>query len=427
MERIFADFTGDLGPVKPMHAVNNGPLKVGLMSRVGNFEDFCAAGIPYVRNHDASLSSCYGGEHAVDVHAIFPDFDADENDPASYDFCITDALMETTVASGAEVFYRLGTKIEHLPRHYGTLPPKDYAKWARICEHIIRHYTEGWADGFNYKITYWEIWNEPDMNEETWGGTREEYFEFYSVAATHLKACFPHLKFGGPALSSSRIWPIRFLEYIKERRAPLDFFSWHVYGCTIEKFIERTAYIRQILVDAGFESVESICNEWNYIEGWSGDDFIRSTEVIRDIRGAAFTAAFMLWAQSSSIDMLMYYDARPSAYNGLFDYYTCRKLKGYYPFYMFNVLYRLGTACPAEASEGLYAAAAKSEDGCALMAANFSEESREVTFEAVGGAARYEIILLSENYDAEVIGHFRPGKSIYLPAMSVVLLRGIKE
>ena len=49
-------------------------------------------------------------------------------------------------------------------------PPKDYAKWARICEHIITHYTEGWADGFNYKITYWEIWNEPE-NIQMWQGT----------------------------------------------------------------------------------------------------------------------------------------------------------------------------------------------------------------------------------------------------------------
>ncbi|MBR6556436.1 MAG: hypothetical protein IKT60_03295 [Clostridia bacterium] len=427
MDRIFADFTAECGPVKPMHAVNNGPLKVGQMNRIGNFEDYCAAGFPYARNHDAALSGKYGGEHAVDVHFIFPDFDADETDPASYDFCITDALMADTVSSGTEVFYRLGTKIEHWPRHYGTLPPKDYAKWARIAEHIIRHYTEGWADGFHYKITYWEIWNEPDMNDETWAGTREEFFAFFAVAAKHLKACFPHLKFGGPALSSSRIWPLRMLTYLKEQNCPLDFFSWHVYAPDMQKFIERAEFIRDLLADNGFGEVENICNEWNYIEGWSGEEYIRSMDAIHGLRGSAFSAAVMLWSQYSPIDMLMYYDLRPCEFNGLFDFYTYRKLKGYYPFYMFNVLYRLGTACPVETSEGLYAVAAKGEDGCALMATNFSEESREFTFEAVGGTARYEIILLSENYDAEVIGHFRPGKSIYLPAMSTVLLRGIKE
>ena len=40
------------------------------------------------------------------------------------------------------------------------------------------HHNEGWADGFNYGIEYWEIWNEPDFdkddasNKRTWGGTK---------------------------------------------------------------------------------------------------------------------------------------------------------------------------------------------------------------------------------------------------------------
>ena len=63
-------------------------------------------------------------------------------------------------------------------------------KWAEICEHIIRHYNEGWADGFYYNIEYWEIWNEPD-NSQMWTGTPEEFYELYRVAANHLKSCFP--------------------------------------------------------------------------------------------------------------------------------------------------------------------------------------------------------------------------------------------
>ena len=45
--------------------------------------------------------------------------------------------------------------------------PKDFKKWAVICEHIIRHYTEGWADGFFYDMPYWEIWNEPDLDSDS--------------------------------------------------------------------------------------------------------------------------------------------------------------------------------------------------------------------------------------------------------------------
>lgn len=106
------------------------------------------------------------------------------------------------------VFYRLGSKIEHGVKKYNTLPPADFHKWARVCEHIIAHYTEGWADGFNYDISYWEIWNEPDLYPDdsqvktTWGGSAKQFYELYTIAAEHLKARFPHLKIGGPALAS---------------------------------------------------------------------------------------------------------------------------------------------------------------------------------------------------------------------------------
>ena len=56
------------------------------------------------------------------------------------------------------------------------------------------------------------------------------------------------------------------------------------------------------------------------------------------MKGAAFTAAVMCAAQNSPVDMLMYYDARPCVFNGLFDFYTYDKLKTYYVFKMFKYL-----------------------------------------------------------------------------------------
>ena len=34
-------------------------------------------------------------------------------------------------------------------------------------EHIIRHYTEGWADGMHRDMQYWDIWNQPDLDDDT--------------------------------------------------------------------------------------------------------------------------------------------------------------------------------------------------------------------------------------------------------------------
>ena len=95
MNMVRVQFDEVVGKVKPMHAVNNGPTKPiekpTAMAR-SNFWQYKEAGIPYARNHDASFCSAYGGEHTVDVHAIFPNFDADVNDPASYDFMLTDKI-----------------------------------------------------------------------------------------------------------------------------------------------------------------------------------------------------------------------------------------------------------------------------------------------------------------------------------------------
>ena len=235
MENIKVDFSINTGKVKPMHAVNNGPVyKFTTDQRITNIDAFKEAAIPYARTHDAAFCSAYGGEHIVDILAIFPDFDKDPTDPESYDFTLTDEYLKVMIYAGVKPFYRLGSKIEHWPKKYGTLPPKDFHKWAVICEHIIRHYTEGWADGFDYDIEYWEIWNEPDgapddadyVDKKCWGGTMQQFFEFFDIAAKHLKKCFPDKKIGGPAtVYPITDWCKNFLAYLKEHNTPLDFYS----------------------------------------------------------------------------------------------------------------------------------------------------------------------------------------------------------
>ena len=92
--------------------------------------------------------------------------------------------------------YRLGVTIEWGSKKYSCNPPQDFAKWARICEHIIMHYNKGWANGFEYGIDYWEIWNEPE-NPPMWTGTKEQFLELYKVSSKYLKEKFPEIKIGG--------------------------------------------------------------------------------------------------------------------------------------------------------------------------------------------------------------------------------------
>ena len=346
-----------LGKIKPMNAVNNGPIK-GSRGR-STIELWKAASIPYARNHDASFCANYGGEHIVDVHAIFPDFSKDPNDPVFYDFTLTDEYLQRIQDAGTKVCYRLGSKIEHEVKKYGTRIPPDFKKWAVICEHIIRHYTEGWADGFKWDIEYWEIWNEPDLppgenGSPTWSGTEEQFFDLYRVAATHLKKCFPNLKIGGPAVAFIyNPWCNRFLAAMTAggKRVPLDFFSWHVYARDSRIVKMQVIDVRRLLDKFGYTKTESILNEWNYVRGWSGDQFNYSIQTIIGLKGAAYAASVMCAGQDTPVDMLMYYDARPSVFNGMFGFYNYEPLKTYYVFLAWSKLAKLGRQIPVDTQE----------------------------------------------------------------------------
>jgi len=368
-------------PVKIMHAVNGGPIvgPAGGDQKRGNFRTWQAARIPFGRTHDV-INNVSGGAHTCDISAVFPDFDADENDPKNYDFVFTDHYLDSMRRAGTEPFFRLGQTIEHGPKKYGVLPPKDFAKWARICEHVIRHYNEGWGWGLDtahttrnvawsnqYGVVYWEIWNEPDLDlcddpndlpkgPRCWGGTVTNFFRFYETAAKHLKGKFPALKIGGPAICGSRDFGARFIRYCRDNAVPLDFCSWHAYAREPANIVDCARFWRKTLDANGFAKTESILNEWNYVKGWS-DDFVYSLEVECgrfNQKCAAFIAGAMVDCQYAPVDMLMFYDARPGGMNALFDKTTAWPMKGYYPFYAWSKLHALGThlGCALEEKRG---------------------------------------------------------------------------
>ena len=386
--QVVVDANEVVGKIKVMNAVNNGPAAAGSTQIKGNALAYKQAEFSYARLHDAPIA--WKWAHTVDVSCVFPDFSADENDPKSYDFTLTDKLLKEIYASGTKVFYRLGQSIEHWPKKYGVNPPANYKKWARICEHIIRHYNEGWADGFNYNIEYWEIWNEPDYGTRyegytkeksaCWTGTEEEFFRFYETAANHLNKCFPHLKIGGPALASNMEWADRFLAYISKHKVELDFFSYHCYFGKLEKAINRTNIVKSLLDKYGYSNSEMIFNEWNYLANWN-EEFVHTLEVVNSYKGAAYAAAVMQTFQDSPVHMMMYYDARPgTGFNGLFDLYTNKTRHQYYSLYSWTKLRKLGTQVKTSVGElkDVFATAAKSEDGRLALLVTYYTDDRNI-------------------------------------------------
>lgn len=434
METVRIDFSVPQGKVKPLHCVNNGPW--GSRGN-GNSISYGEAGIPYARNHDAAFCASYGGHRSVDVAFIFPNFDADANAPESYDFACTDKYVAETYAVGTKMFYRLGSKIEHGIKKYNTIPPTDYMKWAEICEHIIRHYTEGWNNGFKYDMEYWEIWNEPDGHAACWQGSDEQFFQFFITVAHHLKTKFPHLKIGGPAVSHGTMeWNEKFLKRISDIngvRTPLDFFSWHGYTSNPETYSVDARHIRAILDKTGYPEAESILNEWNYVSGWSGEEWEKTVHAISSVKGAAFNASAMCVAQREDIDMLMYYDARPrTVFNGMFGIMGDPK-KGYYPFKMFNTLYKMGNSVKVSVDTGITgrkinAVAAKDENrNACVMVTYFSDEdaakAENAAIELAGFAGKNGVLanmyILDGERNAELFRTEKSYAEVYTPIIKM--------
>ena len=410
---IKIDFNESVGKIKPMNGVNNGPTPPCVRG-MSNFDLYKAANIPFARLHDSAFCTYYGWEFSVDVHRIFRNFDADETIPASYDFEETDKYLKTITDSGTEVFYRLGTNIEH-DKKCGTIPPKDFNKWARICEHIIAHYVEGWASGFNYDIRYWEIWNEPDCGgpdgpNPCWQGTYPQFGEFFCIAAKHLKSRFPSLKIGGPAFAwiLAKYEPTgvnppveQILSIMRDKGVKLDFMAYHCYHDTVEFFVEAADTAAAIFDKYGYGDCEIFLDEWNYVKGWTGDEWIYSMKTIQGKKGASFTAAVMFALQrKSNVDGLMYYDARPGTnMNGMFDQFF-EPLPAYYAISSFGELLALGDCASSTDEKDIYVCAAKGENGKEILVTYYNDddtsEPKSVDFGVKGADGEAEVYYLGD-------------------------------
>ena len=454
-EGVKVDFTASGGRMRALHGVNNCPIRVvhpnGWSSAPQGQAEFRRAGIPYCRLHDTG--GAFGGARFVDIPNVFPNFDADETDPGNYDFAFTDGLLKPLVAAGTVPFYRLGVTIECDSglKAYNIHPPKDYAKWARICEHVIRHYNEGWANGFRWNLRYWEIWNEPDGHGNMWKGTRRQFFELYRVAANHLKRTFPDIRIGGYGSvgfysfddPGNRVWGVKsgydsgkyaeeFLDYVTApaTRAPLDFFSWHIYirkGFGPERIAVWDAHLRDLLNARGLRDTESILDEWNLVadvnvDGHKGIDW----DALKEIRGAVGVAAVLSVLQRSGVSLAMYYDAEPTRkYCGLFYYPSERTTPSYESFVAFNELYRLGGAVACGSGiPGVFVTAATDGTRQSFYVVNTSEaETRTFTPEVKGAKDAFDVRILDGAHPKLTPnGTWSVGTPLTLPPQTLLLL-----
>ena len=326
LRKITVDAATTIGTLRSLQGVNGAPGPGGhkpenftfggwnMRDDVDASPGYRLARIDLVRTHDgygpgdidAKFESATAPGGALisaqrDVFTLFPDPNADPDNPASYRFGPTDKLIASIVKIGAQVIFRLGRSEGADPT-----PPPNFDRYAAIAKHIVLHYNRGWANGYHYGIRYWEVWNEPDLGKLFWSGTEQQYFDLYSKIARAVKAADGHALVGGPAIAKPNDdTPYRdeLMRQTHAARVPLDFYSWHWYATDSNDprdFNRIARQLRMRLDRYGLTKTASFLTEWNY--GLSDPP---PSPLVR----ASFITSALIYMQDAPIDAATLYRA----------------------------------------------------------------------------------------------------------------------
>lgn len=366
------------GPkVRPLHGVNlAAPIVNAKISRIVS-DDLARLNIPLTRLHDAPLDN--PGMRLVDVPCIFPNLNADPDDPSNYYFEQTDDYIRNALDYGTRIMYRLGTSIEHSARHYWTRPPADPERWCKICLRIVEHYPQ---------IEYWEIGNEADEEiPQLWDGTWKEFIDLYVNTSRFIKGRFPHLKVGGPSMARLNNhegqYVREFLSACRDRQAPLDFFTWHQYSDKPQKIIAAPREVKKLLDEHDFDRAELHLSEWHYHPGWGSDATLERArgvyEQMLGVDAAVYLGAVLLGWQDTPITMGQYYTGSCLQGYALFEPGGLRTA-GYYAMEQFSRLTQLEKGWQLACSdENTWAAGAIMGNRALVMVCSFKTPQNDVT------------------------------------------------
>ena len=326
------DVRGDGEPLEHFWSVGVGAGRVGEAMRAGWLEQFAM-----VREH------C--GYKYIRMHALFNDdmfvYKRRYKDNP-YNFQYIDEVYDRLLDMGAKPFVELsffprdiaakGSKTQFWYKAYFTPDVNKYPRWAELVKATLRHWIERYGIE-EVSSWYFEVWNEPDLTDGFFDGTRDEYFELYRITALAVKEVDARLRVGGPATSNfvadtrhdgpvqdyslSKTWPretvnqqqwkgpwIReFLEFCEKEGLPLDFLSSHPYpmDASLEpdeggyvrtyRYIHATrddlTWLRSALEGSAFKDRPIFVTEWNVSS--------KGRDLLHDILppGATVIKAFM--------------------------------------------------------------------------------------------------------------------------------------
>ena len=435
---VEVDFGAETGRIRPeLHSSGFGPTICSQTAQ--DLADVKAMGFASARTHDWALIN--PNQRVCDYFHVFPLMHLDAKDPENYVFGPTDYLLRRTrEEAGLKVFYRLGTSIEHSGNrvHFNSVIPEDFDKVAEIFAGTVRHYNRGWANGFNWGIRYWEIWNEPEGIVSMWAppeGTdglaedalkakqtecRAKFVKFFVTVLKRLKSEFgDEIKVGGPALCSyNTVWLNEILAACRDAGVAPDFISWHGYASNPRQYAEQAELGRKLCDGYGFPKCELIINEWHYFGygDYDWNDMQRCSDPKvkariwtgprshNGIHSACYTLAALAEMQRSKLSQAYYYGCRHVGAWGFKDE-NQNKYKVFYGLKMFGDLIKGAPAmCACDSDETYTMLAVKGAEGRkSLLVVDYGGTTHDISVKVDGVKpdARVSCTVLDWTHDLE--------------------------
>lgn len=183
-----------------------------------------------------------------------------------YNFTYLDRVMDSYISLGIRPFLELGFMPEKMASGNQTVfywkgnvtPPKNYNDWTAMVQALLHHLIEryGKEEALQWPI---EVWNEPNLKSFWKDGDMQEYFKLYEYTVLAVKEVNPAFKIGGPAVcgGTDKIWIRSFLEYVREKKLPLDFITRHHYATHLPEKSGHYEYTKLHDLKESFQLLET--------------------------------------------------------------------------------------------------------------------------------------------------------------------------
>lgn len=260
---------------------------------------------------------------------------------AGFDPIVEINPMPSALASGDKTFFWYKMNIT---------PPDSYMEWERFIRAYIEHTVERYGID-RVRLWLFEVWNEPNLKDNFWTGTMEDYYKLYASCAKVLKSFNPELIVGGPA-SAGATEVVPFATWCRDNEVPLDFVSYHGYPqgeagsySSLEEspskpgmhFVENVQSAKRELVENGFGDLPVLMTEWNtqahdkdWKVKWVGNEHVNDL-----FAGAA--VCHLVHSCENDLDMMAWWVAsdvfeeggpQVEPYGGRFQYYGMLTIDG---------------------------------------------------------------------------------------------------